>query len=177
MPTMDFNDYLVDRGLDQDQGIAATFANYLRTLPLAALRESVGVTQADMGRRLKKSQAAVSKFEGRSDFLLSTFVHYVQELGGTVEVKATVGGEEFEVSPEWSDGEMYFALTKKAFHGMECLRVHDLARKRKAVEAASRETAVTADRPDVWWKTGFNKLSGDFLSKLAANDELQPLAA
>lgn len=83
-------------------------------LPLAALRKAVGVTQAEMAGRLGKSQAAVSKFEGRGDFLCSTLFRYAQSLGAEIELKINVASKRFCLSSHEEDGDLYFLLSEQA---------------------------------------------------------------
>jgi len=62
-------------------------------LRLAELRDSCGVTQAQLAERLGVSQPNVSKIEGKDDLYLSTLWNYVAALGGHLEVKAVFPDE------------------------------------------------------------------------------------
>lgn len=62
------------------------YKELLNSLPLAGLRASRGLTQADMADRMGISQAAVSKLEARNDFLLSTAARYIAATGGRLAV-------------------------------------------------------------------------------------------
>ena len=55
-------------------------------LPLRALREAAGKTQAELGAALGSDQAEVSKLERRKDMLLSTLQRYAEALGASCEV-------------------------------------------------------------------------------------------
>ncbi|MDP9454658.1 MAG: transcriptional regulator [Actinobacteria bacterium] len=61
---------------------------YDAVLALAELRESRGVTQAELAGALGVSQPNVSKLEGKGDIRLSTLGGYVAALGGRLEVRA-----------------------------------------------------------------------------------------
>lgn len=50
------------------------------------LRDIVKMTQTKLAKKLKVTQAAVSRLEGRSDWHLSTLRDFVRALGGEVEV-------------------------------------------------------------------------------------------
>lgn len=56
-------------------------------LGLADLRESRGLTQARLADEMQVSQPNVSKVEGKEDIRLSTLRHYVEALGGRLEVR------------------------------------------------------------------------------------------
>jgi DNA-binding XRE family transcriptional regulator len=55
-------------------------------LSLRALRKSLGFTQTEVAKRLRKGQDAVSRIEAREDLLLSTLRDYVSALDGELEI-------------------------------------------------------------------------------------------
>ncbi len=55
-------------------------------LPLRAMREAAGKTQADVGAILGSDQAEMSKLERRPDMMLSTLRRYAEALGARCEV-------------------------------------------------------------------------------------------
>lgn len=57
-------------------------------LALAALREAQHRTQQEVAETLGVSQANISRIEHQSDVYLSTLSHYVEALGGRLEVTA-----------------------------------------------------------------------------------------
>jgi DNA-binding XRE family transcriptional regulator len=62
-----------------------------RAMELAALkdlRKAVDQTQADLAARLGVGQDTISRLEQRSDMLLSTLRHYVESMGGKLELVA-----------------------------------------------------------------------------------------
>ncbi len=58
---------------------------------LRTLRELTGKTQVEVAAATEMSQGELSKVERRDDHLLSTLRHYVQALGGELEVRAVFG--------------------------------------------------------------------------------------
>lgn len=57
-------------------------------LALGRLRESRAMTQSELAARMAVSQANVSRIERGDDLYLSTLRHYVESLGGRLEVNA-----------------------------------------------------------------------------------------
>jgi DNA-binding XRE family transcriptional regulator len=55
---------------------------------LDELRRSLGLSQAELARRLGVRQPRVSKFEKRPDAMLQAMRRYVEALGGRLEVAA-----------------------------------------------------------------------------------------
>jgi len=58
-----------------------------RQVGLKELREERGLSQEELGRRLGKRQASVSRTESRSDFHMSTLREFAKALGATLVVK------------------------------------------------------------------------------------------
>jgi DNA-binding transcriptional regulator YiaG len=58
-----------------------------RQVRLKELREEIGVSQEELGRRLGKKQASVSRTESRSDFHVSTLQEFAHALGARLVVK------------------------------------------------------------------------------------------
>ncbi|PLC55295.1 transcriptional regulator [Pollutimonas nitritireducens] len=56
---------------------------------LKELRKRTGQTQEDMAAALGVGQDTISRLEKRSDMLLSTLRHYVECIGGQLELVAT----------------------------------------------------------------------------------------
>ncbi len=56
---------------------------------LKELRKRSGQTQEDMAAALGVGQDTISRLEKRSDMLLSTLRHYVESIGGQLELVAT----------------------------------------------------------------------------------------
>ena len=60
----------------------------LAEIELAELRAALNVTQVELANRLKVTQTAISRLEGRKDWHLSTLSDYVAKLGGELEIRA-----------------------------------------------------------------------------------------
>lgn len=60
----------------------------LALIEINQLRQTVKMRQIDLARKLKVTQAAVSRLEGRSDWHLSTLKDFVRALGGEIEILA-----------------------------------------------------------------------------------------
>lgn len=69
--------------------IEADVAAELRTF--RALREELGLTQADLAKLTNMTQSEVSRFEQRDDHRLSNLREMVEALGGKLEVTAVLG--------------------------------------------------------------------------------------
>lgn len=87
--------------------------DFERLLPLNALRKRSRKTQAEMAAALGTSQAAISKLEGRGDFLLSTLLSYVEALGGKASVKIDVEAGSFTIEGERDQHFGFWALKLK----------------------------------------------------------------
>jgi predicted transcriptional regulator len=68
--------------------IRAMAEKELAEIELAELRAALDVTQVELANRLKVTQTAISRLEGRKDWHLSTLSDYVEKLGGELEVRA-----------------------------------------------------------------------------------------
>jgi len=64
-------------------------AGKARTLNLAELRQLLHLSQAEVASLGNLKQAAVSRFEGRGDVLLSSLMAYLEALGGKLELRVT----------------------------------------------------------------------------------------
>lgn len=60
----------------------------LERIGFAKLRKARRKTQVAVARELGVEQGAVSRLEGQKDVLLSTLSHYLQALGGRLEIRA-----------------------------------------------------------------------------------------
>lgn len=73
-------------------------------MTLQALRKQLELTQEGMAERLDIRQANVSKFERRSDMLISTLRTYVEAMGGTLELVAHMPGRDPVTLEGFADG-------------------------------------------------------------------------
>lgn len=113
--TTTFSDYLASRGLTADPSFAAAKAEALLGLPLATLRETACVTQAQVATLLGKTQAAISKFECRNDFLLSSLFEYAEAIGGTVQIEVSVADKRFSLVENNDEDIRYFSLKERKY--------------------------------------------------------------
>jgi hypothetical protein len=60
----------------------------LAALPLQELREARQLTQVALARRLRSTQAQVSKLERRADMYVSSLRSYIEAMGGDLEIVA-----------------------------------------------------------------------------------------
>ncbi|MDM7922249.1 MAG: helix-turn-helix transcriptional regulator [Pyrinomonadaceae bacterium] len=59
-----------------------------REIRLTELRNALGVSQDELAQLMKKKQAAISRFERRSDMHISTLRDFIAALGGRLEIIA-----------------------------------------------------------------------------------------
>lgn len=71
---------------------------YIRGHQLAEMRKAAGITQATLARTLGVSQARISKIEHGDISGIDVVRAYVQAIGGTVEVVATIGDRSWKVA-------------------------------------------------------------------------------
>jgi len=64
----------------------------LAEMELRELREALEITQVELAKKLKTTQAAVSRLEKRRHMLIDTLGGYVEGLGGRIEVHAVLPG-------------------------------------------------------------------------------------
>jgi chemotaxis methyl-accepting protein methylase len=62
----------------------------LREMELRDLREALRVTQTTLAKKLKTTQAAVSRLENRPGMMVNTLGDYIEALGGKIEVRAVL---------------------------------------------------------------------------------------
>lgn len=70
----------------------------MREIRLTELRNALGVSQEELAQLLKKKQAAVSRFERRSDMHISTLREFIAALGGRLQVIATFPDGSYHIS-------------------------------------------------------------------------------
>lgn len=62
----------------------------LAEMELAELREALQVSQEELAKKLKVTQVAVSRLERRPNVLVETLSHYIEGLGGHLELSAVL---------------------------------------------------------------------------------------
>ena len=70
----------------------------LAKMELRELREALQVRQTDLARKLRTTQAAISRLEKRADTKLSTLHDYVTALGGELELRAILPDRTVELT-------------------------------------------------------------------------------
>lgn len=77
-----------------DAKVKATLAS----MPLAEIRKAIGMTQADIAKKIELGQGNVSKIENAADMYLTTLRKYIEALGGELHLTASFsGGRRFEI--------------------------------------------------------------------------------
>ena len=140
MKSISFNQIRESRTDVSQEELDAAFKSALTRLPLASLRSEAGITQTEMAKRLKKSQAAVSKFEARGDFLVSTLVRHVQALGGELDICIKLKSCSYHLKPEEEFGELVFSLLASAESCSEGFSLPELANQYRAGKVHSSKT-------------------------------------
>lgn len=174
MATMTLDQYLESRGLNGEAAIEKSFQDALALLPLAALRDAAGLTQANMAKAMGQSQAAVSKLEGRGDFLLSTLYRYVGALKGNISLQIQVGDEHFSVAEAKEDGEMFFRLSRKSVQKRNVQRSERIA---VNIHSLRKFSSLSGGRQHVYSKAFPAAVQGNVLGKRhfkASNDFFNP---
>ena len=62
----------------------------LAEMELAELRETLQVSQEELAKKLKVTQAAISRLERRPNPLLESIANYIEALGGRLELHAVL---------------------------------------------------------------------------------------
>jgi DNA-binding Xre family transcriptional regulator len=101
MPKTKFSE-LVERTRKNNPDWGANVGEYRRAmedaLALADIRQSRNVTQIQLAAQLGITQGNVSRLEGRSEIYLSTLRHYIEALGGHLEIAAVFGEDRVPVA-------------------------------------------------------------------------------
>lgn len=66
----------------------AKAAAMLKELPLEELRNARRLTQVQLADAMGLGQAAISRLERRTDMYVSTLAHFVEAMGGRLEIRA-----------------------------------------------------------------------------------------
>mgnify|MGYP006283372423 CR=1 FL=1 len=67
-------------------------------MELGDLRQSRGLTQAEVADRMQAAQPRLSQIENSEDYYLSTLKRYVEALGGQLEVCVSFDDEQVRIS-------------------------------------------------------------------------------
>lgn len=70
----------------------------MREYRLTELRHALGVSQEELAQLMSKKQAAISRFERRSDMHISTLREFITALGGRLQVIASFPEGSYHIS-------------------------------------------------------------------------------
>jgi ribosome-binding protein aMBF1 (putative translation factor) len=84
-PFKNLRDRMSPRSRELSEQIAADLQKEIK---LTELRGALGVSQEELAQIMKKKQAAISRFERRSDMHVSTLREFISALGGKLELIA-----------------------------------------------------------------------------------------
>jgi DNA-binding transcriptional regulator YiaG len=62
----------------------------LADMELSELREALQISQGDLAKKLRVTQAAISRLERRPNLLVESIANYVEALGGRLELHAVL---------------------------------------------------------------------------------------
>lgn len=79
---------LTSEGLGEDDRHIMSDTQVMQRATLKQLRKMAKLTQANLSETMGVGQDTVSRLEKRHDMLLSTISHYVESLGGKLELTA-----------------------------------------------------------------------------------------
>jgi DNA-binding XRE family transcriptional regulator len=75
----------------------ARYKELVQEMPLQELRQARKLTQAQLAETMHMTQAAVSKVERHTDMYLSTLKHFVEAMGGDLDVRAVFPDGEIKI--------------------------------------------------------------------------------
>lgn len=74
------------------------YRELLREMPLQDLRRARQLTQVQISETLHMTQAAVSKIERNADMYISTLKHFVEAMGGDLDIRAVFPDGEVKIN-------------------------------------------------------------------------------
>lgn len=92
-----WSDVRKQRTPEGEARVAAIRDEMEREMSLADLRHALQMTQTRLAETLGMTQGGVSRLEHQSDLLLSTLRSYIEALGGTLELRASIQGQEVTI--------------------------------------------------------------------------------
>ena len=78
--------------------VTARARSEIRELTLKELRKDLDITQAQLAHAADMTQSELSRLESRDDHRVSTLRHYVEALGGQLEIVAVFGGRRVKLT-------------------------------------------------------------------------------
>lgn len=73
----------------EDKGVGATELVAIKVATLKELRKTTRHTQEELAITLDVGQGTISRIEKRNDMLVSTLQHYIEALGGKLQIVAS----------------------------------------------------------------------------------------
>lgn len=77
---------------EREAKVATLKRQFEEELMLERVREALDLTQEELAKLMRTSQANISKLERRSDMLVSTLAKYLRAMGGELELRAVFPG-------------------------------------------------------------------------------------
>ena len=77
------------RMVKEDKGVGATGLAAIKVATLKELRKTTRHTQEELAITLDVGQGTISRIEKRDDMLVSTLQHYIEALGGKLQIVAS----------------------------------------------------------------------------------------
>lgn len=76
----------------------ALYHKHLKEMPLQELRNARNLTQAQLSQSMGMKQASISKIERGADMYVSTLRHFINAMGGNLEIRAKFPDGEVEIN-------------------------------------------------------------------------------
>lgn len=75
----------------------ARYRELLKEMPLQELRHARELTQVQLAESMHMTQAAISKLERNTDIYISTLKHFVEAMGGELDIRAVFPDGEIRI--------------------------------------------------------------------------------
>jgi DNA-binding XRE family transcriptional regulator len=76
----------------------ARYRQLVKEMPLYELRRARELTQVQLAESMHMTQAAISKLERNTDMYISTLKHFVEAMGGELDIRAVFPDGEIRIS-------------------------------------------------------------------------------
>ena|SRR5579859_2996256 len=93
-----FSELIAKMPLKAQAEIKRGTTKILAEMELAELREALAIRQADLAKKLKTTQAAVSRLERRGNVTIGSLRGYIEALGGQLELNAILPGRTVKIA-------------------------------------------------------------------------------
>ena len=98
-----FSELVAKMPLKSQAEIKRGTSRILAQMELAELREALAIRQADLARKLKTTQAAVSRLERRGNVTIGSLRGYIEALGGKLELNAIFPSRTVKISHAFNE--------------------------------------------------------------------------